>query len=279
MTKEMELAKEQLEEIRKNLEDSDIKKVNDKIGGMKKGALKNVWDKITLLCEMVKDPKAEWESKAIALGALVYTIVPIDAIPDLLPALGFTDDAGVITAAIVALGAALKKYENKKDRINEVVYIESNTSEFDKTVKLLKVIVSVLGQSAHADGDLSYEENKRCVEIIDQFIFSDEGIFSDDKVKLFGIDKKNVKKIIDETLENPTSLKKIGSFAQKSELEETLYFYAFAIINVDENINKKERKFLDRFAKQLDLTKHDKKKIERNFQKQWLDFSVIKAPQ
>ncbi|MCP4159732.1 MAG: DUF533 domain-containing protein [Deltaproteobacteria bacterium] len=279
MTKEMELAKEQLEEIRKNLEDSDIKKVNDKIGGMKKGALKKVWDKITLLCEMVKDPKAEWESKAIALGALVYTIVPIDAIPDLLPALGFTDDAGVITAAIVALGAALKKYENKKDRINEVVYIESNTSEFDKTVKLLKVIVSVLGQSAHADGDLSYEENKRCVEIIDQFIFSDEGIFSDDKVKLFGIDKKNVKKIIDETLENPTSLKKIGSFAQKSELEETLYFYAFAIINVDENINKKERKFLDRFAKQLDLTKHDKKKIERNFQKQWLDFSVIKAPQ
>ncbi len=173
MTKEMELAKEQLEEIRMNLEGTDIDKVNDKIGGMKKGALKKVWDKITLLCEMVKDPKAEWESKVIALGALVYTIVPIDAIPDILPALGFTDDAGVITAAIIALGAALKKYDNKKDR--KAITIENKASEFDQTVKLLKVIVSVLGQSAYADGDLSEEENKRCIEIIDQFIFSDEG--------------------------------------------------------------------------------------------------------
>jgi len=34
------------------------------------------------------------------LGALAYFILPVDAIPDFLPVIGFTDDAGVLAAAI-----------------------------------------------------------------------------------------------------------------------------------------------------------------------------------
>ena len=38
--------------------------------------------------------------KASLVGALAYFVLPIDAIPDVLPLLGFTDDAAVLAAAI-----------------------------------------------------------------------------------------------------------------------------------------------------------------------------------
>jgi len=46
--------------------------------------------------------------KGILAGALVYFISPVDAIPDVIPVLGFTDDATVLTGAIAAVGAHLK---------------------------------------------------------------------------------------------------------------------------------------------------------------------------
>ncbi len=38
--------------------------------------------------------------KAVLLGALAYFVLPIDAIPDMLPVLGFTDDAAVLATAL-----------------------------------------------------------------------------------------------------------------------------------------------------------------------------------
>jgi uncharacterized membrane protein YkvA (DUF1232 family) len=38
--------------------------------------------------------------KATLVGALAYFILPVDAIPDVLPVIGFTDDAAVLAAAI-----------------------------------------------------------------------------------------------------------------------------------------------------------------------------------
>ena len=38
--------------------------------------------------------------KASLVGALAYFVLPFDAIPDMLPLLGFTDDAAVLAAAI-----------------------------------------------------------------------------------------------------------------------------------------------------------------------------------
>lgn len=45
--------------------------------------------------------------KSIAIGALVYFITPIDAIPDTLPMIGFIDDASVIAAAVAYYGVKL----------------------------------------------------------------------------------------------------------------------------------------------------------------------------
>jgi uncharacterized membrane protein YkvA (DUF1232 family) len=51
------------------------------------------------------DSKTPLYIKATITGALVYFISPIDAIPDLLPLVGFSDDAGVIATTLMAVSS------------------------------------------------------------------------------------------------------------------------------------------------------------------------------
>jgi uncharacterized membrane protein YkvA (DUF1232 family) len=51
------------------------------------------------------DPKTPLKVKATAAGALLYFIAPIDAIVDLVPLAGYTDDAAVLYAAFKAIQA------------------------------------------------------------------------------------------------------------------------------------------------------------------------------
>lgn len=46
--------------------------------------------------------------RAMLFGALAYFILPTDSVPDFLPALGFTDDAAVIAAALNLLASHLR---------------------------------------------------------------------------------------------------------------------------------------------------------------------------
>ena len=39
------------------------------------------------------------------IGALAYFILPTDAVPDILPLLGFSDDAALLSAALLAVGS------------------------------------------------------------------------------------------------------------------------------------------------------------------------------
>lgn len=45
--------------------------------------------------------------KATLLGAVAYFVLPVDAIPDVLPVLGFTDDAAVLALAIRQVAGAI----------------------------------------------------------------------------------------------------------------------------------------------------------------------------
>jgi uncharacterized membrane protein YkvA (DUF1232 family) len=56
-----------------------------------------------------RDPETPLAAKGIMMGALAYFVMPIDAIPDVLAGIGFTDDAAVITAVIATLGANVRK--------------------------------------------------------------------------------------------------------------------------------------------------------------------------
>ena len=46
------------------------------------------------------DQATPLQVKAVLVGALAYFVLPIDFLPDLLPLIGFTDDAAVLFAAL-----------------------------------------------------------------------------------------------------------------------------------------------------------------------------------
>ena len=56
-----------------------------------------------LLYYALKSDKVTAKEKAIIVGALGYFILPLDIIPDIIPALGYTDDAALLVYAIKQL--------------------------------------------------------------------------------------------------------------------------------------------------------------------------------
>ncbi len=106
----MKKAEDLYNNMKDNASEKDIHTINSKLGKMCKGALQNVWQNVISLSKMMNDNKVAWGGKAIAIGALLYTVSPVDAIPDIIPLLGLTDDAAIITTAVTFLGTALRKY-------------------------------------------------------------------------------------------------------------------------------------------------------------------------
>lgn len=53
------------------------------------------------------DPATPYRAKAILLAALAYFVLPVDAVPDWLLIVGFTDDAAVLAAAVQTVRANL----------------------------------------------------------------------------------------------------------------------------------------------------------------------------
>jgi len=51
----------------------------------------------------LQEPNVPAWAKTVIIGALGYFIFPLDAIPDFIPVVGFTDDIAVLAAAIGAL--------------------------------------------------------------------------------------------------------------------------------------------------------------------------------
>jgi hypothetical protein len=104
---------EVLEESMKLLDeysDSDVEDIDESaLLKMNKGPVKKVWDQVLLLWETVKNPQTEKALKALGIGALLYLIAPIDAIPDFIPALGLTDDVAVIAYAMSKIYKSKKK--------------------------------------------------------------------------------------------------------------------------------------------------------------------------
>ncbi len=53
------------------------------------------------------DPKTPSRVKLILLGAIAYFVMPLDAVGDLLPLIGFADDAAVLAAAITQVASSI----------------------------------------------------------------------------------------------------------------------------------------------------------------------------
>lgn len=54
--------------------------------------------------------------KAVLFGALAYFILPLDAIPDFIPGVGFSDDAAVLAAAIAAVQRHITAQHRRRAR-------------------------------------------------------------------------------------------------------------------------------------------------------------------
>ena len=62
------------------------------------------------LYRYIFDNSVGWQRKTVVVAALIYFIVPLDAIPDLAPLFGYMDDLGVIMATLKFLGSELIPY-------------------------------------------------------------------------------------------------------------------------------------------------------------------------
>ncbi len=70
-------------------------------------------DRIGLLLEMLRDGdfKFTWTTRAIILAGLIYFITPADAIPDVIPIVGYVDDAAVISVVFRRLRNEIERYK------------------------------------------------------------------------------------------------------------------------------------------------------------------------
>ncbi len=77
----------------------------------RKIGLKAVYSAL-LLFYAYRQPETPYWAKRIIIGTLGYLLSPIDAIPDLSPIIGYTDDIGVLAFGVVTVAA----YINEKVR-------------------------------------------------------------------------------------------------------------------------------------------------------------------
>jgi uncharacterized membrane protein YkvA (DUF1232 family) len=93
--------------------EDDVKKRSEKLNKNIFGKLLN---QLSLAYEMIKDFKAKryvdvpWRTVTLIIGAVLYFINPFDIVPDLLPIIGFTDDAVAFAAIFRSVQGDLLRY-------------------------------------------------------------------------------------------------------------------------------------------------------------------------
>ena len=73
-------------------------------------------DQLLSLYFAARDPHTPTRAKGMMLAALAYFVLPVDAIPDVLVGIGFTDDAAVIAAVIAILSAHIRSSHREAAR-------------------------------------------------------------------------------------------------------------------------------------------------------------------
>lgn len=75
-----------------------------------------VVEKVLTLYETLKDDDTPKWAKGTIISALGYFIAPVDAIPDLVPVVGFSDDLGALAVAIGIVAAHVKREHVERAR-------------------------------------------------------------------------------------------------------------------------------------------------------------------
>jgi len=86
----------------------------EKVKKFAKSAGESVLEPALKLYYAAQDPDTPVWAKTTVYGALGYFISPIDAIPDITPIVGYSDDLGVLIAATAAIAAHIKDIHKEK---------------------------------------------------------------------------------------------------------------------------------------------------------------------
>jgi len=76
-----------------------------KLASFGRQAGRDVIEKALWLYYAAERPDTPNWAKATVYGALAYFVLPADAVPDLLPITGYTDDLAVLAVAVATIGA------------------------------------------------------------------------------------------------------------------------------------------------------------------------------
>ena len=105
----------------------------EKIKKFAGSAGKDVVEKALLLFYAMQEEKAPAWAKATIAGALGYFIVPLDAVADITPGIGFTDDLGVLVLALAAVAAYIN--DDVKDKAAKKMYDWFGEPDFDYSAR------------------------------------------------------------------------------------------------------------------------------------------------
>lgn len=75
----------------------------DKLKHFAKAAGQDVVERALCLYYAAQRPDTPLWAKTVIHGALTYFISPIDAVPDITPVLGYSDDLGVLVSAVLTV--------------------------------------------------------------------------------------------------------------------------------------------------------------------------------
>ncbi len=126
------------EKVEKGYSLDEIENAEEKAEKKYRGrsALSALWDKIQVLFFIAKHPKVWGLPVAIpASAAVLYLVLPVDAIPDIIAGLGLVDDIFVITAAIGTIIKTVSSYSREKLIEIRSLCPENLLSTFDEMFK------------------------------------------------------------------------------------------------------------------------------------------------
>ena len=89
----------------------------DKFTQFAKSAGREVVEKALILFYAASDPDTPKKAKSVIFSALGYFIMPLDAIPDITPLLGFSDDLGALALALATVAAHIKPEHRKAAKL------------------------------------------------------------------------------------------------------------------------------------------------------------------
>ncbi|MGE4370250.1 MAG: YkvA family protein [Burkholderiaceae bacterium] len=101
-----------------------------KLGKRGRAVGKGALEKALYLYYAVQSPNTPAWAKRVIYGALGYFILPLDAVPDLAPLIGYTDDLGIMTAALATVAFYITPDVKQQARVKLATWFDNTDTAF-----------------------------------------------------------------------------------------------------------------------------------------------------